>query len=139
MIQFVLDCSISISGCFLDGKNPYAMNILNNLDNNQQVIVPSLWYTEIANVLLVGLRKKRLTLSDLQKYLTLVTNLPIVLDEQPIMQSMPQILHLAQLYDLTAYDAGYLEVAMILGIPIATLDNDLVKAARIAEVPLMSI
>lgn len=39
-------------------------------------------------------------------------------------------LQLARRYTLSAYDASYLELALRLGMPLATLDEDLQKAAK---------
>jgi predicted nucleic acid-binding protein len=40
-------------------------------------------------------------------------------------------------YELTAYDATYLELAMRLKLPLATLDVQLIAAAKRAAVPLI--
>ena len=40
-------------------------------------------------------------------------------------------------YGLTVYDAAYLELAIREGLPLATLDHDLRKAARASGVPLV--
>jgi predicted nucleic acid-binding protein len=38
-------------------------------------------------------------------------------------------------YGLTSYDAAYLELAYRLGVPLATEDLDLIKAAKALKVP----
>jgi len=58
--DFVLDCSVSISWIFSDEHSEYAEAVLSLLEY-QQAIVPSIWLLEIANVLLVGERRGRIT------------------------------------------------------------------------------
>ena len=49
-------------------------------------------------------------------------------------QALASTLDLARRYHLSAYDASYLELALRAGLPLATLDADLAKAARKAGV-----
>lgn len=62
----------------------------------------------------------------------LVARLPIDIDRDPPDAGM--LLALALRYDLTSYDAAYLELALRLQLPIATQDTELAMAARIAGV-----
>jgi len=43
---------------------------------------------------------------------------------------------LAREYKLSSYDASYLELAIREGLPIASLDKNLLKAAKKANVPI---
>ena len=47
------------------------------------------------------------------------------------------ILALARTHRLTVYDAAYLELALRVDAPLATLDRELARAARAAKVPLL--
>jgi predicted nucleic acid-binding protein len=47
------------------------------------------------------------------------------------------VLALARGHRLTIYDAAYLELARRIGVPLATLDQQLAHAARAARVPLL--
>ena len=53
----------------------------------------------------------------------------ISIDEETNVQAWGSTLALARQYDLSAYDAAYLELAMRRGLPLATLDEDLEAAA----------
>lgn len=57
-MQFVLDCSISISWCLVDEDNSYANQILERMTQNQ-AIVPQIWSLEMANTFLVAERRGR--------------------------------------------------------------------------------
>jgi predicted nucleic acid-binding protein len=54
----------------------------------------------------------------------------IDVDSATFVQSLSDTLHLARRYKLSSYDASYLELALRLGMPLATLDDDLQKAAK---------
>jgi predicted nucleic acid-binding protein len=133
--QFVVDNSVVMSWCFKDETNNYADTVLERLTESAAV-VPSIWSLEVVNVLLVAERQKRLSESDSIRFLTLLSQLPIVVEyERPEM--MKELLALARAYNLSSYDASYLYLAMRKGLPIATLDNKLIEAARSIEVPIL--
>lgn len=88
----------------------------------------------MANVLVVNERKKRITSADTVQFVKLLNELDIQVDRPPIMQPFGTTLLLARTYNLSAYDAAYLELALREGIPLATLDNRLRQAAIIAGV-----
>ena len=66
--------------------------------------------------------------------LTSVSALPIRLDAT---ERGEPILARARVHRLTFYDAAYLELALRLSAPLATLDRALARAARAAAVPLL--
>jgi predicted nucleic acid-binding protein len=134
--QFVVDNSVVMSWCFKDETNNYADTVLDRLTESAAV-VPSIWPLEVVNVLLVAERQKRLSESDSIRFLTLLSQLPIVVEyERPEM--MKELLALARSNNLSSYDASYLDLAMRKGIPIATLDNKLIEAARRIDVPVLA-
>jgi predicted nucleic acid-binding protein len=114
--------------CFEDEASPYADHILAQFPT-QEALVPSLWPLEVANVLLVGERRKRLTAADTMRFLTLLSTLPITIDEETSYRALNQTLALAREQAISAYDAAYLELAMREGVPFATLDAKLQNAA----------
>ncbi len=134
--QFVVDNSVVMSWCFKDETNNYADTVLDMLIESAAV-VPSIWPLEVVNVLIVAERKKRLSESDSIRFLTLLSQLPIVVEyERPDM--MKELLALARSNNLSSYDASYLDLAMRKGFPIATLDNKLIEAARRIDVPILT-
>ena len=124
-----------MSWYFKDETNKYADTVLDKL-TGATAVVPSIWPLEVVNVLIVAERHKRLSESDSIRFLTLLSQLPIVVEyERPEM--MKELLALARAYNLSSYDASYLYLAMRKGLPIATLDNKLIEAARSIEVPIL--
>ena len=127
MSGFVLDCSVGMAWCFEDKADRYADGVLDRLVD-ESALVPPLWPLEIANVLVVAERRRRLRRSDSARFLELVGALPIAVDTATPNPS--HLLAVAREHRLSAYDAAYLALAMREGIPLATRDLALGKAAR---------
>jgi predicted nucleic acid-binding protein len=127
--EFVLDSSVALAWCFPDEKAPVPVAVLDSLATARGV-VPSLWYLEVANSLLVGERRKRSTEADTVNWLRFLGSLPIAVDEETFARAWSTILTLARSHNLSAYDASYLELASRRGLPLASLDKDLVTAAK---------
>jgi predicted nucleic acid-binding protein len=131
----VIDNSVVMSWCFKDESNKYADIVLNRLQKSNAV-VPPVWPLEVVNVLLVAERMKRLSEADSMRFLTLLNQLPITVEEGQSEEMMLRTLSLAREYRLSSYDASYLDLAMRKGLPIATLDKGLRAAAQKTEVPI---
>jgi predicted nucleic acid-binding protein len=135
--HFVVDNSVVMSWCFKDETNKYADTVLDRLTESAAV-VPSIWPLEVVNVLLVAERQKRLSESDSIRFITLLSQLPIVVEYERPEKMMRELLALARAYNLSSYDASYLDLAMRKGFPIATLDNKLIEAARRIDVQILT-
>lgn len=136
MTRFVLDCSVTMAWCFEDESAPGAEKALDALGSGEAV-VPSLWPLEVANALLAAERRKQLTEAQSRRFIEMVRELPIVVDEGGAQRGMNEILALARERGLSAYDAAYLEVAMREGLPIATLDRELAKTAKRSGIAIL--
>jgi predicted nucleic acid-binding protein len=102
-------------------------------------IVPSIWPLEVVNVLLVAERRKRLKQVDSLRFIALLSQLPIVVDNQQPEKEMQDLLALGRSFNLSSYDAAYLDLAIKNGCPIATKDQKLVQAAEQASVSILRI
>ena len=132
--SFVLDCSITLAWFFEDETDAYADAVRDSLAS-VSAVVPSLWPLEVANALLVGERRKQTTEAKATAFLTLLKSLPITTDDETATRAWQEALHLARARNLSAYDAAYLELALRLGLPLATLDRPLTAAAKAVGVP----
>jgi predicted nucleic acid-binding protein len=130
---FVLDCSVSLAWCFPDEHAPYPQSVLDSLTATAAA-VPSLWFLEVANALLVGERRGRCTTADIATWLNFLAALPIHTDTETIARAWSDTLQLARTHNLSAYDASYLELALRRGLPLAALDGKLKTAASAAGV-----
>ena len=133
MESLVLDASIAMTWCYPDEHSKFAYQVLDTLEH-RQALVPSLWAVEVANALIAGERRWRLTLSDIARFFELLKGLPIETDTQTASRALSETLQLARTYALSVYDAAYLELAMREGLPLATLDTRLKNAAEAAGV-----
>lgn len=128
-MAFVLDCSVTMAWMFRDEATD-ATDRLRDMLNDDRALVPALWPTETANALLVATRRKRIAEGDLPQLRMQLNSLPIDVDPISTERTWGPVLDLAQEHRLTVYDATYLELAIRRGLPLATLDDDLLTAAR---------
>ncbi|MCL4486473.1 MAG: type II toxin-antitoxin system VapC family toxin [Nitrospirae bacterium] len=123
--------------CFEDERNEYADSVLECLEAGE-AFVPAIWPLEVGNVLLVAERKKRLSEASIIRFLALVNNLPITVEQETPERMLKEILSLARENGLSTYDASYLDLAMRLGLPISTKDKVLLKAAKKCQIPVFA-
>jgi predicted nucleic acid-binding protein len=135
--RFVVDNSVVMAWCFEDEASGYADTALECLENGEAV-VPAIWPLELGNVLLVAERKRRLGKADVVRFLELVSSLPLSVEQESPGRMLTDIIALARDLELSTYDASYLDLAMRLGLPIATQDKSLMKVAKTCGVPLLA-
>lgn len=135
-MQFVLDCSVAISWCLVDENNPTANAILAMMPD-AEAFVPGIWSLEIANVLLVAERRNRMTQEQSEVAIALLQSLLIQVDTATDANALGATLTLGRQEGLAAYDAAYLELALRLGLPLATIDTRLAEAATRCGVDLV--
>jgi predicted nucleic acid-binding protein len=133
--RFVLDCSVALAWFFADEADPYADSVAKSF-KDATAIVPGLFHLEIANILLVGERRKRNNRAQADSFLTRLAALPLVVDGQTASRAWSDTIALARTCGLSTYDAAYLEVAVRETLPIATLDDEIRDAAIAIGVPL---
>lgn len=128
-MPFVLDNSV-VSGWYLrDQADDYSESIAQRLLDDRAV-VPAIWELELANVLRSACRRQRLHAYSAQEILSRIAELPIDVDR--IATPPSELLALSLRFDLSAYDASYLALALRLQLPIATRD-DALRAAALAS------
>jgi predicted nucleic acid-binding protein len=136
---FVLDASVALAW-FIDNPVPsYAVKIRENMSAGGRAIVPAIWHLEIANALVVVERRKIIEADDVLSALNRIDQLltgPI--ESRPDFVSVREVLKTARTFELSAYDAVYLDTARMSGLPLATLDKSLRSAATRAGVQLAS-
>jgi predicted nucleic acid-binding protein len=133
-VTLVLDASITMAWCFEDETSPVAEAVLELLQR-EEAVVPSLWRSEVADVLLVAERRGRITEAQATRLAALLARMPIrATDEEP---DLITVLSVGRQHGLSAYDASYLCLAAMAGARLATLDTSLAAAARSAGVELI--
>ena len=129
MTDLVLDASVALAWCFKNEATAAADTVLERLAT-ETASVPAIWHLEIANVLVMSERRRRITPANSTEFIALLETLVIVVDEETPSRAFGRVLDLAREERLTAYDAAYLELAMRLGLPLASKDGDLCDAAE---------
>ncbi len=132
---FVLDASVTAAWCFADEATPASQALRRSLVDSTAV-VPRLWHTETANLLLVAERRRRITAIRCTELLGFLSAIPLRTEDEQ--QRIPgPVLDLARKHGLTVYDAIYLDLSLHQALPLATRDKDLRKAALSTGVPLI--
>ena len=139
-MRFVLDNSVSMRWFFRDGKASdlvYSDNVLAEI-KKWGSLVPVTWGLEVANVLARAESKGQVTAVQSGLFIKMLIEMEIDLDADTFEHSLSDTLQLARTYKLSAYDASYLELALRLDVPLATLDEGLRKAAKKAGVKILT-
>ncbi len=132
-MSVVVNSSVVGCWCFPDEASPVADAALSAAAANGMV-VPAVWWFEVRNLLITGERHGRMDPAGTAGFLAALERLSIGIDHAPASDT---VLALARLHRLTIYDAAYLELALRIDAPLATLDRKLAAAARAAGVPLV--
>jgi predicted nucleic acid-binding protein len=134
----VLDASFTFQWLFQDEASSEGYAALAVI-GREGAVVPPLWFVEIANGLGMAERRGRIAEARLPEALSLLHSLPLTISEPPSLTWCESILALMRAYQLTAYDATYLELASRCRLPLATRDRDLLVAAPAAGVPVFAV
>ncbi len=136
MKRFVLDASLALAW-FLDNPvSPYATQVKQRLLDGARAVVPALWHLEMANGFVVAERRHILTAPEATRCLIDVEQLTAQIETNSDFVLTRQALNTARSFQLSAYDAVYLDTARNQDLPLATLDQNLRAAAAKAAVEL---
>jgi len=127
---WVIDCSVGFAWIHPNQATPETDKLLDEVEGGAAVVVPALWFIEMANSLLVLQRRKKLTGKERQAALETLSNMSFIVDDEPARVALRETSELAERYDLTVYDATYLELAVRRKLPLASRDSALLGAAK---------
>ena len=138
MTRFVLDASVALGWIADDPPSPYATLVMKRLLDGDRAFVPSLWHLEIANWFVVALRRKIIDDLDSDRCLAALDDvIAAAVDTESSTFHVRKTLETARRFQLSAYDATYLDLSLREGFPLATLDKSLREAATKAGVKLL--
>jgi len=129
----VLDCSVTAAWFYADEGHAYSREVAKFLITGI-AYVPVLWKLELANALLTGERRRRITRDHIEKGLTEMEALDIRESDNEL--GPLDLLRLANAWNLSLYDATYVQLAQRMQVPLATLDDAMSTAARTGGVKL---
>lgn len=133
---FIIDCSMTMAWFFPDEATSATQQIQDRLIS-EAVLVPSLWFLEVSNVLAMAEKRKRTTPTDSTQFLLQLQIFDIQPDDSWHLRAFDHLLPLCRKHGLTSYDAAYLDLALRSQLPLATLDVDLRKAAKTLGIDLI--
>lgn len=134
--MFTLDASITLAWCFEDESGIEADGVLARLEQ-EAAIAPAHWPLEVANALRTAERRGRLDASELPRLRALLAALPVEIVPVDLGSATGAVLEAGRTHDLSVYDAAYLELAAVRGLPLATVDARLCDACVRAGIELL--
>ncbi len=136
MPSLVLDASVTISALIEEDQSDEARGILEAIARDGAV-VPALWTVEVGHILLRAQRRGLLDAAVRRAHLRNLSRLPIAVDHEMAGHAWHDTMDLAERHGLTLYDATYLELSLRRGLPLATFDAALRRAANAAGAKLL--
>jgi len=137
--RFVVDASVALCWYFPRQKTAYTEAVFNRLAGGDEALVPALWPFEMVNSFVVAARQKTITFAQFDTFIADLKDLPVTVDLGGVGRSYSSIVRLSRQYQLSSYDAAYLDLALVEGVAIATLDKNLLTAARASGVELLKV
>jgi predicted nucleic acid-binding protein len=128
-MSLVLDASATLGWIYPDETTTQITTVFDQVIA-RGAFVPELWKIEVANCLSQGVRRSRIDSKERAAALADLAAMSITVDRQSGKHVWDETLALADKHSLTVYDATYLELALRLVLPLATLDKDLRRAAK---------
>jgi predicted nucleic acid-binding protein len=135
---YVMDTSVTLSWFFEDEATPGTSELFESLPD-AQVTVPELWLFELSNALLVAERRRRTTDLTITRFLDRLFKQSISVERTSADRALSSVRSVARTHGLSVYGATYLELALRSGLPLATHDSRLSKAAKAARVTLVPL
>lgn len=122
---------------FADERTDAALKVFRDVAD-AGAVVPSLWRLEIASLLRTTERRGRCSAALADALLEQLESLPIAIDRETDTHAWHATRTLSQEQGLTPNDAAYLELAIRLGLPLATGDRALIAAAQTLGVVVLA-
>ncbi len=135
-MSMVLDSSVTLAWVYSDEITEPIRQVFNLVGENG-AWVPGLWKLEVANILEMGASRGRHDAAFRNSTLADLALLPISVDTETDRQVWGATLRLAERHRLTLFDAAYLELALRRGLPLASLDAELRRAAQAEGVAVL--
>ncbi len=134
---FVADSSVGVAWAVPSQASEATDQLLDQVGAGTALVVPTLWPFEVANSLLVLLRRKKIMADERDRALGALARLPLVVDDEGCRLAFERISALAADHGLSVYDAAYLELALRRKLPLASRDEALRGAAKDRRVKLL--
>ena len=129
----VLDASMTLSFILADAFTAASQRTLDSIAEHGAV-APALWEFEVLNGLRSAEQRGRISEAGITNALRGLAKLPIEQDRRS--PDGVRVIGLSREFDVSAYDATYLWLAMEANLPLASLDAGLIRAAHLAGIKI---
>jgi len=129
-MNYVFDCSFSAAFILPDEENREIARVYNAITKDDRVFVPQLWWYEMPSVLKKTVLMKRFEYGEVERFIMNLDALNVTTDAVSGAAYSRRLLTYARDYQLSAYDAVYLDLALRKRAALCTLDDALAGAAR---------
>jgi predicted nucleic acid-binding protein len=120
----VIDCSYAMAMVMPDEARPASLGVV----EQARLLAPPIWVFEVANAFRMAVRRSRLPGEEAARLARRIDDYAVELAGGET--SVQQRVVAAQSHELTAYDAAYLDLALLRRCPLATLDGRIAAQAR---------
>ena len=129
-MTYVLDTSFIATQIIPDEKNPQVDLLYNKIKRDDEKLAPFLVWYEIANLFKNLIRRRRYTYDNVMQFFPFLAGINLKIDAEEGNEYMRKLLSLCNDYNLSAYDAAYLELAARKNAVLCTMDDNLRLAAK---------
>jgi predicted nucleic acid-binding protein len=137
-VELVLDASVVVALLVRDSPMDIPNAVLDAIDDGAIVTVPPHFQLEVANFLVQAQRSGKLSAASAQQALRYLQHLPITVDSSMHGQIFTDVIAIAQRNGITSYDAAYIHLARTRGARLASLDKQLLAAAKAESVDVLA-
>ena len=127
---YVFDSSFVGSLVIPDEKNHRVDEILAAIDENEEIIAPQLLWYEVANIFKNLIRRKRYTFDEVLRFFSFMAAIRLTCDFETGGVYLEKLLRPCNDFNISSYDAAYLELAGRRKAVLCTLDENLQAAAK---------
>ena len=111
-------------------KNPNVDKIRASIDEDEEIFVPQLFWYEITNVFKNLIRHRRFSHDEVMQFFLPLRAIRMTVDKETENAYTEKLLHLCNDYNISSYEAAYLELAGRKKAVLCTLDENLRAAAK---------
>lgn len=128
-MTIVVDASVTLDWLLESERSSYAAGVFGYIVRDGGV-APSIWPSEVTNGFLKALRRNRANIEEIERSFIVLASTNVRIDTFTDMEAMRTWFRLGNEYDLTSYDASYVDLALRERVPLATNDEKMRAAAK---------
>ena len=134
---FVYDVSFAGAKIIPDEKNHEIRKITESIGEDEDIFIPQLFWYEITNIFKNLIRRRRYTIDDVLQFYPLLSAIRLTTDFASDVDYSQKIFNLCNNFNLSSYDAAYLELAERKKAVLCTFDDNLIDAAKKAGIKIL--